>query len=260
MINTKLRKLGFCGADDSVSPRELALVFNSYPFVEFGILFRPDKEGEPRYATKHWVQELAKVARSSSMTLAAHLCGTRVNEILDGDDSFLSSLYPMGFRRIQINATAVNGVDTSNLEGSVQTLLQVIAKYIDLEFIIQKNDETRPLWEGILRSNSGVPKNVTMLVDDSKGTGLLASAWPSPPVEYDIGYAGGIGPKNIDKVLKDVLIAGNGRDIWIDMESSLRTIDKDGNDVFDLSKCFKCIEAVCDTGVYKHPQFMSCDL
>jgi hypothetical protein len=163
----------------------------------------------------------------------------------------------MGFRRIQINATAVNGVDTSNLKGSVQTLLGVISKYHDLEFIIQKNDETRPLWEGILTSDSGVPNNVTMLVDESKGTGLLASAWPSPPSEYDIGYAGGIGPKNIHKVLTDVLIAGNGRDIWIDMESSLRTIDKDGNDVFDLGKCFKCIDVVCEMGIYKHPQFMS---
>lgn len=43
MTNTKLRKLGFCGADDSISPRALALIFNSYPFVEFGVLFRPDK-------------------------------------------------------------------------------------------------------------------------------------------------------------------------------------------------------------------------
>lgn len=39
----KLRKLGFCGADDSVSPRMLGLICNSYPFVEFGVLFRPDK-------------------------------------------------------------------------------------------------------------------------------------------------------------------------------------------------------------------------
>jgi hypothetical protein len=39
----KLRKLGFCGVDDSVSPRMLGLICQSYPFVEFGVLFRPDK-------------------------------------------------------------------------------------------------------------------------------------------------------------------------------------------------------------------------
>lgn len=43
MTSIKLRKLGFCGADDSVSPNALALIFNAYPFVEFGVLFRPDK-------------------------------------------------------------------------------------------------------------------------------------------------------------------------------------------------------------------------
>ncbi len=40
---TVMRKVGFCGADDSVSPRALGVIFNSYPFVEFGVLFRPDK-------------------------------------------------------------------------------------------------------------------------------------------------------------------------------------------------------------------------
>jgi hypothetical protein len=38
-----LRKLGFCGADDSVSPHALGMIYHSYPFVEFGVLFRPDK-------------------------------------------------------------------------------------------------------------------------------------------------------------------------------------------------------------------------
>ena len=45
---TKLRALGFCGADDSVNPKLLGLFSNMYPFVEFGVLFRPDKEGTPR--------------------------------------------------------------------------------------------------------------------------------------------------------------------------------------------------------------------
>jgi len=41
--STKLRALGFCGADDSVDPFLLGIICNSYPFVEFGVLFRPDK-------------------------------------------------------------------------------------------------------------------------------------------------------------------------------------------------------------------------
>lgn len=124
------------------------------------------------------------------MTLAAHFCGSLVNDVLDGNDEFITTLYALGIRRIQINATAVNGVDTSNLAGSVPNLLEVILKHEEFEFILQKNDETLPLCDGILKMDN-VPKNMTMLMDESKGTGVLASSWPKPPAEYDIGYAGG---------------------------------------------------------------------
>lgn len=262
--STKLRALGFCGADDSIDPNLLGLICEAYPFVEFGVLFRPDKEGTPRYASSEWVKKVGKIVSKSTvnMKLAAHLCGTRVNDILKGNDEFLSTLPALGFKRIQINATAVNGVDVSNLSASVPLLAKLMHKYKQLEFILQKNEETRPLWEGLLSCDneySGkkdcLPSNVTMLVDESKGTGVLANAWPNPPKEYDIGYAGGIGPKNIKKVLADVLEAGNGRNIWIDMESSLRSI-KDGMDVFDLNKCYECIRAIVDAGCYDHPGYL----
>jgi len=261
---TKLRALGFCGADDSVNPRLLGVYSHLYPFVEFGVLFRPDKEGQPRYATSSWVEELSQVAAKSNgaMKLAAHLCGARVNELLMGDDSFLNKLSKLGFQRVQVNATAVNGVNTSTLNESVEPFLSAVQLHPELEFILQKNEETKPLWEGILNLESEyagksgyLPKNISMLVDESKGTGVLASSWPTPPDEYEIGYAGGIGPNNIEKVLEDVLTAGNGREIWIDMESSLRS-EKNGQDVFDLDKCYEVITAVCKAEIYSHPSFL----
>ncbi len=209
------------------------------------------------------------------MTLAAHLCGQRVNDLLlnnDDNRSFLSKLYPMGFHRVQINATAVNGVDTSNLSNCVPSLQDVITEYPNLEFILQKNEETKPLWEGLLNSDSfgggrgKLPQNVVMLVDESKGTGVLASSWPTPPDEYDIGYAGGIGPGNVRSVLGDVMDVAAGRDVWIDMESSLRSKVKcstgesgdngEEKDIFDLAKCYECIEVVCEMGLFQHPGFL----
>jgi len=261
----KLRALGFCGADDSVSPLHLAVICNSYPFVEFGVLFRPDREGQPRYATADWVGRLAAAARKSDgrMKLAAHLCGSRVKEVLDGDDAFVSTLPGLGFKRVQINATAVNGVDTSSLATSISAVAALMARHPELEFILQKNDETEPLWSGLLNGEGvcfgdagRLPRNVTMLVDDSKGTGVLASSWPPPPEGYNIGYAGGIGPANVRNVLKDVSNASRDRDVWIDMESSLRSIKDGRDDVFDLDKCFQCIEAVCEMGIYDHPDFL----
>jgi hypothetical protein len=261
---TTLRALGLCGVDDSVNPNLLGIYSHLYPLVEFGVLFRPDKEGQPRYATSEWVQRLGQVAEKSDgkMKLAAHFCGARVNEVLVGDDAFLKTLPNLGFKRVQINATAVNGVDTSKLGESAESFLSIVTKHPELEFILQKNEETKPLWEGLLNLDSEpagkagyLPKNVSMLLDESKGTGVLASSWPSPPEEYDIGYAGGIGPRNITKVLEDVLDAGNGREIWIDMESSLRS-KKNGQDIFDMDKCYEVIEAICKAEIHSHPRFL----
>lgn len=235
--------------------------------ISYLLFFETKKEGQPRYASPKWVEELSKVVKASNdrMELAAHLCGQRVNDVLvynKDAQSFLSQLRPWGFHRVQINATAVNGVDTSNLHANVDSLACAIRDHPELEFILQKNEETRPLWEGLLLSESfgGEGKllnNVVMLVDESKGTGVLASSWPTPPEEYDIGYAGGIGPKNVKKVLEDIMDIAAGRDIWIDMESSLRTkVSVDGeneNDVFDLGKCFQCIEIACALGLFNHP-------
>lgn len=273
MTTTQLRALGFCGADDSVHPNMLAMISHSYPFVEFGVLFRPDKEGEPRYASSAWVERLKAVAAASEagtnmkMKLAAHFCESRVNQVLSGDDSFVATLVGT-FQRIQINATAVNGVDMSYLgddkiEATLQSVASLIHKHPEIEFILQKNDETKPLWSGLLQMDSdqtgptgALPPNVSMLVDESKGTGVMSSTpWPSPPEGYMIGYAGGIGPSNIQKVLADVTEAGSGKAIWIDMESKLRSVKND-KDVFDLDKCYEVIDATCASGLHDHPSYL----
>ena len=60
-----LRALGLCGIDDSVDPELLALVSSSYPFVEWGVLFRPDLVGQPRYASPEWLQTLFQTKERS---------------------------------------------------------------------------------------------------------------------------------------------------------------------------------------------------
>lgn len=146
---TKLRALGFCGVDDSVDPKFLGLIALSYPLIEFGVLFRPDQEGLPRYASPTWVEEFGQIVKRTKMKASAHLCGIRVTEVLLGDSSFVEKVVSSwGFSRIQINATAVNGVDTSRLAEQVPQFLTVTQRFPTIEFIVQKNDETRPLWEG----------------------------------------------------------------------------------------------------------------
>lgn len=276
----KLHALGLCGVDDSVHPNQLVMYAQSYPLAEFGVLFRPDKEGLPRYPSQEWVARLSKAVRASNaysttttsttstakMKLAAHLCERRVDEVLRGDDSFVKNLYEWGFGRVQINATAVNGVDTSVLEtnpsGVIANFLALVAKHPHLEFILQKNAETRPLWEGVLHHTLGqskeFPSNVSMLLDESKGTGVLPETWPPipPNTPYKIGYAGGIGPSNVADVLSKISDSiPNTKAIWIDMESSLRS-QKNGRDVFDLDKCYQVIVEVGNQGLLTHPAYL----
>ena len=44
-------------------------------------------------------------------------------------------------------------------------------------------------------------------------------------------------------ILRAVGEAALERPVWIDMESSLRTLQEDGSDVFDLGKCVECAAA-----------------
>eukprot|EP01036_Dinobryon_divergens_P033273 gene33273-43024_t len=106
-----LRYMGFCGIDDSVSPIHLHLVSAAYPWVEWGILFRTDKEGQPRYPTFSWVEKFTSAKNlKQPLNVAGHLCGDRCQQLLDGDYSFISVLQSLEIKRIQINATEANAV------------------------------------------------------------------------------------------------------------------------------------------------------
>ena len=76
--------MGFCGLDDSLDPHLALLLSTKYPWIEWGILFRPDLEGTPRYASANYVKRLAAVniECGSPMRLAGHLCGHRCQEVL----------------------------------------------------------------------------------------------------------------------------------------------------------------------------------
>lgn len=357
----RLEAVGFCGADDSVNPRLLRLISDNYPLVEWGVLFRPDREGRPRYATEGWASRLgrvmmrdgrgdgggeednddddegrgggiaggmnpggadrhrAAVVGAAPPRLAAHLCGSHVNDLLDSScddasasriDAFLRRLAGWGFGRVQVNATSINGVETERLFASsssssgeaaaaeagtttkttdgtlaARSFLRTAVAHPDLVFIVQRNDETEPLWSALLRLLSRRPpphppgrSNVVFLHDESKGTGTSVPgglwpmdgrfAMPNGDGGSIIGYAGGIRPANVTSVVEgaSVACAASGGDaFWIDMETGVRTTvmrrrdDDDGTstmveeDIFDISKCYDCIDRLCEAGWIRHP-------
>ena len=244
-----LRFMGFCGVDDSVDPELLQLLSVHYPWIEWGVLFRPDMEGTPRYATEDWVKKLISVNTESGnlMHLAGHLCGSRCLSVMNGDFSFVKALSQMGFGRVQINATKMNNVILQQGVGQNEKYASQLRKCIEsvpsMEYILQYNDETKPIID-LLINLKQPPKNMSVLYDASCGTGELASSYKSPLSNIKTGYAGGIGPDTIDSVLMNVSSAAGNIPVWVDMESSLRlkVVVGDGFlDTFSIDKCFKCI-------------------
>ena len=98
----RLTCLGLCGADDSVDPSKLKEISEQHGWVEWGILFRPDKCGSPRFASDEWLKQLGQVNSAGRMRLAGHLCGTHVDDLLRGDTSFVRKLHdvPPPYRQL----------------------------------------------------------------------------------------------------------------------------------------------------------------
>jgi len=224
----------------------LQMIATRYPRVEFGVLFRNGKEGTPRYPSQSWMDRLKQVATSSvpPLRLAAHLCGQRCADLLQtGDVSWVQQhLVPLGFQRIQINATKVNGVVVEATDAiAADNLRAAIKKVPGVEWILQANAETKHLWEALLTETSPL-SNVSILFDASCGTGKKIDSYPKPPSNgIQCGYAGGLGPKTLEGVLSGVRGALEyGQVVWLDMESGVRS-QVDGVDTFDSAKAM----AVC---------------
>ena len=258
-----LRAMGFCGVDDSISQEFLMLLSQAYPFIEWGILFRSDLEGTPRYASWKWTLDLCdlnagRAAATGSkegiskqpLKLAAHLCGSRCQEILDGNSDFVEELSKMGFRRVQVNATKANNVtiDPDRIASIITNVRKSMTSVPSVEWILQYNNETKCICDSFI---SDPHPNMSILYDSSCGLGIQMRDFPTPLLpDVRFGYAGGIGPKNIKEILTSISTACDGKTVWIDMESSLRmrVMDEAGEiqDVFSVEKCLSCARTGVD--------------
>jgi hypothetical protein len=266
-----LRRIGFCGLDSTIGDIKQLFDIGWPSWVEFGILFRPENEGKPRFPTMDELPKLLAQIRGRTH-LAAHLCSSRCQELLDGNVTFLQDvLIPLGFSRIQINATKANGVNSDTLSStSLNTILAMAKKFPSVEFIIQRNMETKPLWEPLNdSSSSSIPNNISLLFDSSIGRGIVIESFPLPEhKKIKFGYAGGLNPDNIQQVLmnmsKSLLSSDTSttttteppppqqpqltheslchHGIWIDMESGIRS--GDSQDVLVLDKIKSVVETI----------------
>lgn len=191
-----------------------------YPFVEWGLLYSPAKEGAKRYPSRDQITEFAY--QYPEVPKALHLCGKGATLLLDGDEKTkqLVSL----FERVQINVNA-RRLSAQHLDGLYSYIQQSFhgRAFLPQSVITQHNKAN----EEILQSPAvqGL-QNHHILVDSSGGRGSAPNQWVVPDTDdKPVGLAGGLNPQDLYQQILDM---PQGID-WIDMESKLR----DSNDEFD---------------------------
>ncbi len=217
------------GADGSIDPKQLIELSKKYPFVEWGILVSGKRFGTNRFPSLEWMarlHDLISMYSDVKVNLSCHLCGQYVRDLLMGNfkemSDKLSYLLEM-FQRIQVNTHGQPHTYSAKF-------FDFVRGYSDKEFILQYDQANYHLLVDAVRA----VRNVSTLYDMSHGAGTLPAQWPNSHVLVKNGYAGGLGPDNVEQEIHRIANVTMGRDVWIDMETKVRS---NGDELFDLDKC-----------------------
>lgn len=226
-VKGKSMKLEYCamtGADDPVDVRDLLVIGKDFPFVEWALLWMPERAGTQRFPTAGWIRNFKKECSGSHASL--HLCGQGLIDFAAGKKAEVME----GFRRIQLNLKYDNAGDRIDLA----QLAARVGAQPEVQFILQYTDDKK---DALLPLFRDIP-NHALLFDASAGAGVSPDKWSAPVPGHFCGYAGGLGPDNIAENLEMIRkITPAGYVTWVDMESKVRTEDE-----FDLGKVRHVLE------------------
>jgi len=229
----KLHTVTITGADDSIKPSDIVSLSNKYPFAEWGLLLSSSSQGCCRFPSTDWLKALNQTT-VLPLKLCGHFCGNLVRSFVHGnlptDEQLPTWLWRM-FRRIQINFHGVSHNPKGEFYGALPRAMKVSGK----QFIFQADNVNEDLFWGI--KNRGAP--AVPLFDRSHGAGLVPLSWPKPFPNVMCGYAGGLGPLNLKDQIEKISSLVGDHDIWIDMETKVRS---NADRQFDLEKVETCLK------------------
>ena len=222
-----LQFVSLTGADDLVDPAALLSLSEQYPFVEWAILSSQKMQGRSRYPTEAWVEQFHAVC--PHVRKAVHLCGKDVDAFLASDPRILAKVSK--FDRVQLN------FNQRRQPKDLSALVRV-ANSIPQPIILQHNSANAGLWDEL----RGKLNRLTILFDASGGRGVAPhQGWPAMLDDTVCGFAGGLGPANVERELQAICRVAGGRRFWLDMESKLRTpVD----DAFSQAACEEVLARV----------------
>ena len=179
------------------------------------------------------------------MLVSLHVCGKWVREICAGNWTPLFTnmgpLLGMG-NRVQLNFHAYQHLLTPEFLGAAQSR----CKEQGWQVIFQCDGVNDQL--ASIASDAGL--DAVPLYDKSGGAGVVPDSWPEAMKGIYSGYAGGLGPDNLESELPAIEAAAGEERFWIDMETKIRTAD---NKTFDLDAVRKCLE-LCRPSITQEPR------
>lgn len=232
----KLSKVTTTGADDSTKQENLFELSAKYPYAEWAILLSRNSTGRNRFPSLSWMNRLAELSNhffDFEMQYSGHLCGSYVREFLMGNTDFVKEIGDIWklFQRIQINTHGIRH------EYDEVKLLNALAQYPEKEFILQYDNANKEILDCAIANSD---TSISALFDLSHGAGVLPHEWPLPIDGVKCGYAGGLSPDNVEAQIKLIESKVGDAEIWIDMETKVRS---NNDKLFDLTK----VESVFET-------------
>lgn len=200
--------------------------------MEWAILLSQSAEGNPRFPTREWLDELQVVAKENALPMAGHICGAWVRNLVVNKDASVFEQRPEFlemFPRIQLNFSPYH---------AAQLFLNVLKPFKN-QFIFQVGSKGKADKEILLQLGLDMGLDLAVLFDRSGGKGVVPAEWPQVIEPFYCGYAGGLGPDSLAEQLVKINDIVGDKTIWIDMESRVRSAD---NMQFDLEKVKACLE------------------
>jgi hypothetical protein len=230
-----LQTVTFAGADNSVDPGELVALSKKHPYVEWGILFSKNREGNYHFPRQEWIHRLIEQSKGQKVNLSMHLCGKWMKDLLQGDmllgDLSRSPLFEIKkhFKRIQLNTLGQFCHLGDNFPAELKTW--------EKEVVVQYDNVNYHILDAAVKSGVAV----STLFDLSHGAGIVPESWPKQIPGLRCGYAGGLGPDNIREQLDKISAVVDQNPIWIDIEAKVRS----HNDaVFDIDKVKQILDVI----------------
>jgi phosphoribosylanthranilate isomerase len=229
MKNLKL--ISFVGIDIHTNLKDVDLVDQDSKIqCEWSVLYSDSKSKTKhvRYPEYNFCKDFLDWGDINQMVTSIHLCGDVIKRYLNQEQDVLDLCKKA--TRIQLNLNIADYPDHEKLTDDILTMITTHNHRV----ILQQNKTKEKFIKVFLNKTKS---KINMLYDGSGGFGREITHTPPPDSFHFSGYAGGINPENVVKIVN--LIEANNSDnnlYYIDMESGVRE-----NNIFSVDKCRQII-------------------